>query len=110
MGGSGTGGLHQHRVLHGRVRPAADPLHLPDARGRLLHLRRLHPGLLLLGAPAIANLDSVYAPLPFLIMGGGAVVVGCLSFLLPETRGLVLPETIEEAAALEAGLPCRKNT
>ena len=61
-------------------------------------------------APAIANLDSVYAPLPFLIMGGGAVVVGCLSFLLPETRGLVLPETIEEAAALEAGLPCRKNT
>jgi MFS family permease len=63
-----------------------------------------------LSAPAIANLDSIYAPLPFLIMGGGAVVVGSLSFLLPETRGIALPETIEEAAALEAGLPCRKNT
>ena len=60
-----------------------------------------------LSAPAIADLDSIYAPLPFLIMGGGAVVVGCLSCLcLPETRGVVLPETIEEAAALQAGLPC----
>merc|ERR1712172_91017 len=59
---------------------------------------------------AIVDLDSIYAPLPFLIMGGGAVVVGSLSCLLPETRGIVLPETIEEAAALEAGLPCRKDT
>ena len=63
-----------------------------------------------LSAPAIADLDSIYAPLPFLIMGGGAVVVGSLSCLLPETRGVVLPETIEEAAALEAGLPCRKDS
>ena len=63
-----------------------------------------------LSAPAIADLDSVFAPLPFLIMGGGAVVVGSLSCLLPETRGIVLPETIREAAALQAGLPCRKYT
>ena len=61
-------------------------------------------------APTIADLDSISAPLPFLIMGGGAVVVGSLSCLLPETRGIVLPRTIEEAAALEAGLPCRKDT
>ena len=56
-----------------------------------------------LSAPTIADLDSVYPPLPFLIMGGGAVVVASLSCLLPETRGIVLPETIEEAAALQAG-------
>ena len=56
-----------------------------------------------LSAPAIADLDSVYPPLPFLIMGGGAVVVGSLSCLLPETRGIVLPETLQEAAALQAG-------
>ena len=56
-----------------------------------------------LSAPAIADLDSSYPPLPFLIMGGGAVLVGSLSCLLPETRGIVLPETLEEAAALQPG-------
>ena len=56
-----------------------------------------------LSAPAIADLDSIYPPLPFLIMGGGAVVVGFLSCFLPETRNIVLPETLEEAAALQVG-------
>ena len=51
-------------------------------------------------APSIASLDSVLACLPFLIMGGAAVLVGSLSFLLPETRGHKLPETVEEAAAI----------
>ena len=59
-----------------------------------------------LSAPAIADLDTVWPPLPFLIMGGAGVLVGCLSCLLPETRGIVLPETIEEAAALESGVAC----
>ena len=35
--------------------------------------------------------------LPFLIMGGGSIIVGILAFLLPETRGCELPETLEEA-------------
>ena len=51
-------------------------------------------------APAIASLDSVLAFLPFLIMGGAAMLVGSLSFLLPETRGGQLPQTVEEAAAI----------
>ena len=51
-------------------------------------------------APTIADLDSVAAFLPFVIMGGGAIVVGLLAFLLPETRGHNLPETLEEAEAL----------
>ena len=53
-------------------------------------------------APSIASLDSVLACLPFLIMGGAAILVGSLSFLLPETRGHKLPETVEEAAAIGA--------
>jgi OCT family organic cation transporter-like MFS transporter 4/5 len=57
-------------------------------------------------APGIAGLDSVWAPLPFLIMGGAAILVGSLSCLLPETRGAALPETVEEAAALESGATC----
>merc|ERR1719312_1392188 len=51
-------------------------------------------------APAIASLESVLAFLPFLIMGGAAMLVGSVSFLLPETRGGQLPETVEEAAAI----------
>ena len=51
-------------------------------------------------APSIASLDSVLPFLPFMIMGGAAMLVGSLSFLLPETRGGKLPETVEEAAAL----------
>jgi len=53
-------------------------------------------------APVIASLESVLAFLPFVIMGGAAMLVGSLSFLLPETRGGHLPETVEEAAALGA--------
>ena len=62
-----------------------------------------------LSAPTIADLDSFFAPLPFLIMGGGAVLVGSLSCCLPETKGTALPETLEEAALLEAGHCCKQK-
>ena len=51
-------------------------------------------------APVIAGLDSYLSFLPFLIMGGSAILVGSLSFLLPETRGCKLPESIEEAVSI----------
>ena len=51
-------------------------------------------------APSIAGLDSVLAMLPFLVMGGAAIVAGCVSFALPETRGTRLPETLEQAEAI----------
>jgi len=51
-------------------------------------------------APTIAGLDSVLPVLPFLIMGGGATMAGCCAFFLPETRGLLLPESLEEAESL----------
>ena len=59
-----------------------------------------------LAAPAVAGLDSVWPPLPFLVMGGSAVVVGSLSYLLPETQGAPLPQTVEEAERLQAGGAC----
>jgi len=55
-------------------------------------------------APSIASLDSVLPFLPFLIMGGAAMLVGSLSFLLPETRGNKLPETVDEAASIGRSL------
>ena len=51
-------------------------------------------------APSIAGLDSVMTMLPFLVMGGAAIMAGCVSFALPETRGTKLPENLEEAEAI----------
>ena len=51
-------------------------------------------------APTIADLDKVEPWLPFVIMGGGSIIVGILAFLLPETRGCELPATIEEAMTI----------
>ena len=78
---------------------AAELFHTPirnSAMGMCSTMARV--GALL--APTIADLDSVAAFLPFVIMGGGAIIVGLLAFLLPETRGHNLPETLEEAEAL----------
>lgn len=51
-------------------------------------------------APSIAGLDSVMTMLPFLVMGGAAIIAGCVSFALPETKGTKLPENLEEAEAI----------
>ena len=61
-------------------------------------------------APTVADLDTACDScyfLPFLIMGGGSIIVGILAFLLPETRGHDLPATIEDAMAL--GRPTKKT-
>jgi len=38
---------------------------------------------------------------PFIVLGGSALVGGVLSFLLPETLGSHLPETVEDVEALK---------
>ena len=38
--------------------------------------------------------------LPFLIFGGAAITGGVASTLLPETRGVKLPETVEDVEAI----------
>ena len=40
---------------------------------------------------------DIWAPLPSLVFGLFALVAGSTSLLLPETRGLKMPDTIEEA-------------
>ncbi|RXG70757.1 Organic cation transporter protein [Armadillidium vulgare] len=48
-------------------------------------------------APFIANLDKIYRPLPPFVFGALAISSGLLVFLLPETFGSELPQTLETA-------------
>lgn len=47
-------------------------------------------------APYISGIGVKNPSLPFLIFGGSAVVGGVVSIMLPETKGVKLPETVEE--------------
>ncbi|RXG73421.1 Organic cation transporter protein [Armadillidium vulgare] len=47
-------------------------------------------------APLAANLSKFYRPLPLLIFGVLSFISGLLIFLLPETLGYDLPQTLEE--------------
>ena len=44
-----------------------------------------------------SDLESIYLPLPLLLMGGCSVVAGGVAALLPETQGRKLPQTIQDA-------------
>ena len=49
--------------------------------------------------------------LPFLLLGAGALVASVFAVFLPETAGVNLPDTIEEAENLfetQGCSPCRK--
>lgn len=48
-------------------------------------------------APFVPLLKFVYAFLPLLIFGSVAFIAGLSGFFLPETLGIKLPDTIEEA-------------
>ncbi|XP_022089884.1 organic cation transporter protein-like isoform X2 [Acanthaster planci] len=48
-------------------------------------------------SPLILLLDGVWQPLPLLLFGVPSILAGALAFLLPETRGKALPETVEDA-------------
>jgi len=52
-------------------------------------------------APQIAMLNTVWTPLPLLVMGAGSFVGGLLVFVfLPETLGKKLPDSMQEALNL----------
>jgi len=52
-------------------------------------------------APQVANLNTVWVPLPLLIMGGSSLIGGLVALLnLPETLGKKLPENMEDALNL----------
>ncbi|KAG0715099.1 Solute carrier family 22 member 6 [Chionoecetes opilio] len=60
-----------------------------------------------MGAPFITDLvGSMYPWAPFVIFGSGALLAGAGTFLLPETRGQVLPDTV---AHLEVRERCVAN-
>ncbi|XP_078580901.1 organic cation transporter protein-like [Branchiostoma floridae x Branchiostoma japonicum] len=50
-----------------------------------------------IASPFIALLKDVWGPLPLIILGAPACLAGALALLLPETLGLPLPQTMEEA-------------
>ena len=48
-------------------------------------------------ALSIAGLSRIWEPLPMTILGFIGVGAGCIGFMFPETKGVSLPETIDEA-------------
>ena len=53
-------------------------------------------------APYIADLSSTDPLLPFLIIGCCSCVGGLVALVLPETSGLPLPDTVEEAVRISS--------
>ena len=51
-------------------------------------------------APFVPLLKFVYDFLPLLLFGAVAFVSGVLATMLPETLGIKLPDTIEEAESI----------
>jgi len=51
-------------------------------------------------SPFVAALGKTSPGLPLLIFGVPCLVCGCLMFLLPETRGTILPDTIDDVELL----------
>ncbi|XP_078688676.1 organic cation transporter protein-like [Branchiostoma floridae x Branchiostoma belcheri] len=49
-----------------------------------------------IASPFVMLSEQVWGPLPYLIFGGLSVVAGLAALLLPETRGVRLPDTLEE--------------
>ena len=52
----------------------------------------------------LSGIQSHYTfkELPFLIFGGLSLVAAGVSFLLPETRGINLPDTVEEVEGIQS--------
>eukprot|EP00058_Branchiostoma_floridae_P003256 XP_002588744.1 hypothetical protein BRAFLDRAFT_238294 [Branchiostoma floridae] len=49
-----------------------------------------------IASPFVMLSQTVWGPLPYLIFGGLSVLAGLAAMLLPETRGVRLPDTLEE--------------
>lgn len=47
-------------------------------------------------APLVKIAGELFPALPFIIYGAAPVVSGLVATLLPETRNMALPETVEE--------------
>lgn len=52
-------------------------------------------------APLILVLNRVWEPLPLVLFAFSSILAGLLVFLLPETKGKLMPDTIEESLNLK---------
>ena len=53
-----------------------------------------------IGSILYTNQEEIWPPLPSLLFGVVAVISGSLVFLLPETKGTTMPDTVEDAIAI----------
>lgn len=81
--------MQSQEIFPTTVRSTASGVLISTGRFGLLLL----PIILLLG-------DYVWKQLPFLIFGVGSLIGGVLALMLPETRGRVMPNTVEEVSNL----------
>ncbi|KAG0720922.1 Solute carrier family 22 member 6 [Chionoecetes opilio] len=73
-----------------------------EVRGRGVSTAFMMSRLGSMGAPFITDLvGSMYPWAPFVIFGLAALLAGAVTFLLPETRGQVLPDTVAHLEARE---------
>jgi OCT family organic cation transporter-like MFS transporter 1 len=52
-------------------------------------------------APFLAPLAKIWQPLPMVVLGLPALISAFLNLKLPETKGLNLPQTMEDAEHIE---------
>lgn len=52
-------------------------------------------------APLILVLEETWKPLPLILFASSSVLAGILVFLLPETKGVPMPDTIEDTLSLK---------
>ena len=51
-------------------------------------------------APTVAQIGYYRPDMPFLIFGVATLIGGLAAYLLPETKGKKLPDTVQEALAM----------
>jgi len=68
-------------------------------RGQGVALCETLGGIAIFTSPMVVYLGEIQRPLPLLIMGSLSVLAGAATFLLPETSGVALPQTLSKGEA-----------
>ncbi|XP_042872771.1 organic cation transporter protein-like [Penaeus japonicus] len=66
-------------------------------RGQGVALAETLGGVAIFLSPSIVYLGNILTPLPLLVFGGLSVIAGAATLFLPETNGVVLPQTLPQA-------------
>ena len=57
--------------------------------------------LITLSSAFISELSSIWGPLPMVIVGTSSLISACLTYFLPESQDIELPQTLKEAFQIE---------